>query len=114
MSARKADPTPRFAAMLAALGAEPRLRILRLLLAAHPEGLVAGDIQSELNIPASTLSHHLEKLKAEDLVCVRRESTFLWYAANTSALRDMLTFLYAECCTRNKVITPEEILCCRK
>jgi DNA-binding transcriptional ArsR family regulator len=106
------DPLPqtaRFADMLAALGAEPRLRILRLLLSAHPTGLVAGDIQAELGIPASTLSHHLEKLKNENLVTVRRNGTFLWYRANTDILRELLTFLYAECCTRNKVITPEEI-----
>lgn len=94
----------RYADMFSALGAEPRLRILRLLLAAHPEGLVAGEIQAELGIPASTLSHHLDKLKSEDLVTVRREGTFLWYAANAGALQELLSFLYAECCTRSKVI----------
>lgn len=106
------DPnqTARFADMLAAIGTEPRLRIIRLLLSAHPEGLIAGDIQAELGIPASTLSHHLEKLRHEDLVRVRRESTFLWYSANTEVLRELLTFLYAECCTRNKVLKPEEIV----
>lgn len=114
MAVRSTDPTPRYAAMLAALGAEPRLRILRLLLSAHPDGLIAGDIQSELDIPASTLSHHLDKLKAVSLVSVRRESTFLWYTANTSALRDMLNFLYSECCTRNKVIPPADILTGRR
>ena len=97
----------RYADMLAAMGAEPRLRIMRLLLAAHPEGLMVGDIGTELEIPASTLSHHLEKLKNEDLVRVRRESTFLWYTANTEALQELLTFLYAECCTRNKPSNPE-------
>jgi ArsR family transcriptional regulator, arsenate/arsenite/antimonite-responsive transcriptional repressor len=103
------DQTARFADMLAAIGTEPRLRIIRLLLSAHPKGLVVGDIQAELGIPPSTLSHHLEKLKNENLVRVRRESTYLWYSANTEAMRDLLTFLYAECCTRNNVITPEEI-----
>ena len=72
-----ADRTAAYADMFAALGAEPRLRILRALLAAHPDGMVVGDIQSELGIAASTLSHHLEKLKNEDLITVRRESTFL-------------------------------------
>lgn len=96
--------------MLAAMGAEPRLRIIRLLLSAHPQGMVAGEIQAELGVPPSTLSHHLEKLRNEDLVKVRRESTYLWYSANTEVLRELLTFLYAECCTRNKVITPEEIV----
>jgi ArsR family transcriptional regulator, arsenate/arsenite/antimonite-responsive transcriptional repressor len=103
----------RCADMFSAMGAEPRLRIVRLLLSAHPEGLVAGEIGSELDIPASTLSHHLEKLKNEDLVCVRREGTFLWYSANTKALQDLLSFLYAECCTRNKAIEPQTIVCCK-
>jgi len=103
----------RCADMFSAMGAEPRLRIVRLLLSAHPEGLVVGEIASELDIPSSTLSHHLEKLKNEDLVRVRREGTFLWYAANTDALQELLTFLYAECCTRNKAIEPQKIVCCK-
>ena len=102
-----------YADMFAAMGAEPRLRIMRLLLTAHPQGLVAGDIQEELGIPASTLSHHLEKLKHEALVTVRRDGTYLWYAANTGALTELLGFLYAECCTRNAVITPEQVRQCR-
>jgi len=101
---------PRYADMFAAIGTEPRLRILRLLLAAHPEGMVVGDISDELGIPGSTLSHHLDKLKNEDLVTVRREGTYLWYAANTDVLQELLTFLYAECCTRNKAIKPESIV----
>ena len=66
------------------------------------------------NIPSSTLSHHLEKLKNEDLLRVRREGTFLWYSANTKALEELLGFLYAECCTRNKAIEPQRILSCCK
>jgi DNA-binding transcriptional ArsR family regulator len=108
-SKQEPEQTARFADMLAAMGTEPRLRIIRLLLSAHPEGMVVGDIQAELGIPPSTLSHHLERLKHERLVNVRRESTYLWYSANTSVLRELLTFLYAECCTRNKAIEPEEI-----
>jgi ArsR family transcriptional regulator len=100
----------RYADMLAAMGAEPRLRIMRLLLSAHPEGLVVGDVQAKLGIPGSTLSHHLEKLKNEDLVSVRREGTFLWYAANAGALQELLTFLYAECCSRNRAVEPEVVL----
>ena len=98
-----------YADMFAALGAEPRLRLLRALLAAHPDGMVVGEIQTELGIAPSTLSHHLEKLKNEDLIAVRRESTFLRYTANTAALQDLLGFLYAECCTRNKAIKPARI-----
>ena len=102
--------TARFADMLAAMGNEPRLRIVRLLLSAHPKGLVAGKIQEELGIPSSTLSHHLEKLKSEGLVKVQRESTFLRYRADTEMLQELLAFLYAECCTRSKAIKPEAVL----
>jgi ArsR family transcriptional regulator len=105
--------TARFADMLSAMGTQPRLRIVRLLLSAHPDGMVVGEIGSELDIPSSTLSHHLEKLKNEDLVRVRREGTFLWYSANTEALQELLGFLYAECCTRNKAIEPQKIVCCK-
>ncbi len=103
------DRTAEYADMFSALGAEPRLRILRVLLAAHPDGMVVGEIQEELGIAGSTLSHHLEKLKNEDLIAVRRESTFLRYMANTAALEELLGFLYAECCTRNKAIKPTKI-----
>ena len=103
----------RYADMFAAMGTESRLRIMRLLLAAHPDGLVVGDIGSELDIANSTLSHHLDKLKNEGLVQVRREGTFLWYSADTKALQELLGFLYAECCTRNQVVEPKNIVCCK-
>jgi DNA-binding transcriptional ArsR family regulator len=109
-SKRSIDEIARYADMFSAMGTEPRLRIMQLLLTAHPEGLVVGEIQQELDIPNSTLSHHLEKLKAERLVNVRRESTFLHYTANTDALQELLQFLYAECCTRNRALQPESIV----
>lgn len=96
--------------MFSAMGTEARLRIMQLLLSAHPEGLVVGEIQEELEIPNSTLSHHLDKLKNEGLVEVRRESTFLRYTADTDALQELLQFLYAECCTRNKALKPQDIV----
>jgi DNA-binding transcriptional ArsR family regulator len=91
------------------MGTEPRLRIMRVLLSAHPEGMVVGDIGEDLGIAASTLSHHLDKLKNEGLVKVRREGTYLWYSANAEALQELLGFLYAECCTRNKAVKPQAI-----
>lgn len=100
----------RFADMFSAMGTGPRLRIMRLLLSAYPEGMVVGDIGDDLGIAASTLSHHLEKLKNEDLVKVRREGTYLWYSANAEALQELLGFLYAECCTRNKAVEPQAIV----
>ena len=103
------DPIARYADMLSAMGTEPRLRIMRLLLSAHPGGLVVGEIQDELGIAGSTLSHHLEKLKNEELVSVHREGTFLRYSANADTLKELLAFLYAECCSRNKAVEPESI-----
>jgi DNA-binding transcriptional ArsR family regulator len=109
-SKKNAEQVAKYADMFSAMGTEARLRIMQLLLAAHPEGLVVGDIQAELDIPNSTLSHHLDKLKNEDLVLVRRESTFLHYTANTDALQEILQFLYAECCTRNKAVRPRDVV----
>lgn len=100
----------RFADMFAALGAEPRLRIMRLLLSAHPDGLVVNEIQAETGVAGSTLSHHLEKLKNDELVTAEREKAFIRYRANTAALEEVLGFLYAECCTRNKAIEPRKIV----
>jgi ArsR family transcriptional regulator, arsenate/arsenite/antimonite-responsive transcriptional repressor len=104
------EQVTRYADMFSAMGTEARLRIMQLLLSAHPEGLVVGEIQEELEIPNSTLSHHLDKLKNEALVEVRRESTFLRYTANTESLQELLQFLYAECCTRNKALKPQDIV----
>lgn len=100
----------RFADLLSAIGTEPRLRITQLLLAAHPEGMVAGEIQSELGISASNLSHHLEKLKHQGVIDVQREGSFLRYTANTDALQDLLTFLFSECCARTKAVRPDKII----
>lgn len=99
---KKTEDIARYAGMFTAMGTEPRLRIMQLLLSAHPQGMVVGEIQSELGISGSTLSHHLDKLKNEDLVRVSREGTFLRYTASADALQELLSFLYAECCTRNK------------
>lgn len=104
------EDVDRYAEMFTAIGTGPRLRIMRLLLSAHPDGMVVGDIQSETGIPSSTLSHHLDKLRNQDLIAVRRDGTFLWYSVRIESLRELLSFLYAECCTRNKVIEPEALI----
>jgi ArsR family transcriptional regulator, arsenate/arsenite/antimonite-responsive transcriptional repressor len=107
---KNSERVAKYADMFSAMGTEPRLRIMQLLLTAHPEGLVVSDIQGELEIPNSTLSHHLDKLRTEGLVEVQREGTFLRYTANTVALQELLQFLYAECCTRNKALKPQDIV----
>jgi len=110
MAKRNFGNVEKYADMLSAMGAEPRLRIVRLLLSAHPDGMVVAEIQEELGIGGSTLSHHLDKLKTEGLVDVQREGTFLRYRANTDSLQELLSFLYAECCTRNRAIEPKTIV----
>lgn len=107
---KAAGDVARYADMFSAMGTEPRLRIMQLLLSAHPGGMIVSEIQEELGIPPSTLSHHLEKLKNEDLVAVRREGTFLWYSANARALQELLSFLYAECCTRSGAVDPKKTI----
>jgi DNA-binding transcriptional ArsR family regulator len=99
----------KFADILAALGTEPRLRIVYHLLRAHPDGMVAGEIQNELGMQASAVSHHLEKLKMEDLVRVQREGTFLRYTANPEVLQDLLTFLFSQCCAGTRVVEPDKV-----
>jgi DNA-binding transcriptional ArsR family regulator len=100
----------RFADMLAAMGNESRLRVVQLLLTAHPEGRVAGEIQAELGIGASNLSHHLEKLKNEGLISVKREGVFLRYTANAAQLEALLSFLFSECCARTKTVPSGKIV----
>ena len=107
---QSAECVAKYADMFSAMGTEARLRIMQLLLKAHPDGLVVSEVQEELDIPNSTLSHHLDKLRTEDLVTVQREGTFLRYTANTEALQELLQFLYAECCTRNKALKPHDII----
>jgi ArsR family transcriptional regulator, arsenate/arsenite/antimonite-responsive transcriptional repressor len=102
-----ANDVSRYADTFAAMGAEPRLQIMRHLLKAHPHGMVVGELQAELGIAASTLSHHLEKLRHENLVSVEREGTFLRYRADTDTLREVLAFLYEECCGGTGVKPPD-------
>ena len=110
MASDQSEQIARFADMLSALGTESRLRIAQLLLTAHPDGMVAGEIQAELGISASNLSHHLEKLKHEGVITVKREGSFLRYTVDTGALQDLLTFLFAECCARTKAVKPDNII----
>ena len=107
---KSSERVAKYADMFSAMGTEPRLRVMQLLLTAHPEGLVVNEIQEELEIPNSTLSHHLDKLRTEGLVEVQREGTFLRYTANTAALQELLQFLYAECCTRSQAVKPHDII----
>lgn len=84
---------------LAAIGNEARLGILKLLLNAYPTEMSAGDISKAADIPASTLSHHLDRLRREGLVQSRKDKQWMWYQANADTLGELLNFLYHDCCS---------------
>jgi DNA-binding transcriptional ArsR family regulator len=92
----------RHAEQLAALGSPVRLAILRYVVQGREEGTPAGDIQSKLDMPASTLSHHLERLSAAGLLVSRREGTFIFYRAEYAALRALTDYLWEDCCKRGQ------------
>ncbi|HWM89855.1 MAG TPA: metalloregulator ArsR/SmtB family transcription factor [Thermoanaerobaculia bacterium] len=87
----------RYASRFTALTHEVRLRILGRLRKAHPDGMVVGEIQQAIGVPASTLSHHLEVLFQEGLVRQRREGRFLRYTTDEQGLEELLHFLKTEC-----------------
>lgn len=86
------------AEQLAALGHPARLAILRHAVQAGPEGAAVGEIQSKLAIPASTLSHHIDRLSRTGLLQSRREGTFIYYSAVFPALRALTDYLWEDCC----------------
>ena len=83
---------------LAELGNPTRLAIFKLLVRAGPDGLVVGEIQRRLGVPASTLSHHLARLSRADLVEQRRASRNLHCFARRDVMHGLVDFLTAECC----------------
>ena len=92
----------RHAEQLSALGHPVRLQILRFVVQAGTEGASAGDIQAQVDLPASTLSHHLKRLVDADVLTTRGEGTFHFYAADYTALRALTDYLWEDCCKRGK------------
>ena len=90
----------RAAAQLSALGHPIRLKILRYVVQAGPEGSAAGDIQAHVDLPASTLSHHLRRLVDAGLMTSRSEGTYQYYAADYAALRGLTDYVWEDCCKR--------------
>lgn len=85
-----------YADLFAAMGSEPRLKIMQLLFRAYPQGIVVNEIKNQLKIPDSTLSHHLEKLRVEKLVKVEKDKQYLCYTANAETMGDLLSFFSTE------------------
>jgi DNA-binding transcriptional ArsR family regulator len=83
---------------LTALAQETRLSIFRLLVKAGPEGLPAGRIGEELEVPGATLSFHLKELSHAKLIKSRPESRFIYYSVDFEYMAALMTFLTEHCC----------------
>lgn len=83
---------------LAALAHERRLAVFRTLVVAGADGLAAGRLAQALDVPPSSLSHHLGLLEQAGLVQVRRAGRSLIYAADFAAMRGLIAFLTEDCC----------------
>ena len=92
----------RHAEQLGALGHPVRLAVLRFVVQAGDDGASAGDIQARVDLPASTLSHHLKRLLDAGLLRTRLRGTFHFYTAEYAALRQLTEYLWEDCCKRGK------------
>jgi DNA-binding transcriptional ArsR family regulator len=92
----------RHAEQLAALGHPVRLAVLRFVVQGGAEGASAGDIQAQVDVPASTLSHHLYRLVDAGLMKTRGEGTFHFYSADFTSLRALTDYVWEDCCKRGK------------
>ena len=87
-----------------AAGSEPRLQVLRLLVKAGAEGLLVGEIQSQLGMPGSTLTHHLRCLENAGLIHQRKLGTSVFNYAHFDHIQALAAFLLEECCANEKTI----------
>jgi ArsR family transcriptional regulator, arsenate/arsenite/antimonite-responsive transcriptional repressor len=86
------------ALMLAALGHEARLSVFRRLIAAGPEGVAAGALSAALDMPPSSLSHHLSALDHAGLIAARRDGRHLFYSVVAPHVAALIGFLRDDCC----------------
>lgn len=89
---------------LAALGHEARLAVFRRLISAGPEGVQAGALSAMLDMPPSTLSHHLSALEHAGLIAGRRDGRRQFYAIVPDDVRALLAFLRDDCCGGNPAL----------
>jgi DNA-binding transcriptional ArsR family regulator len=98
----------RHAEQLAALGHPVRLAVLRFVVQGGSEGASAGEIQAHVDLPASTLSHHLKRLVDAGMLSSRPAGTFHYYHADYKALRALTDYVWEDCCRRG----PSKGSCC--
>ncbi len=98
---------PQALAAFAALAQEHRLRLVRALVTAGPEGLASGVLAEAVGLSAASVSHHLKELSHAGLVVSRRDGRSIIYSASYPALSDLIAFLMKDCCQgRPEVCTP--------
>ena len=90
------------ASQLEALGNPTRLQLYRILVRAGDDGLAVGSVQEKLDVPASTLSHHLKRLVDTGLVTQERQATTLICRANYPGMNALIGYLADECCADAK------------
>jgi DNA-binding transcriptional ArsR family regulator len=105
--------TSRAVKCLAALAQESRLRIFRLLVRCGPEGLAAGQIAEQLEIPSATLSFHLKELTHSGLISQTRQGRSIVYGLERQSLAEFLAYLTEDCCQgQSELCTPPSISRC--
>jgi ArsR family transcriptional regulator, arsenate/arsenite/antimonite-responsive transcriptional repressor len=82
----------------AALSQQTRLRIVRLLVQAGPDGMAAGAIAEAVAVSPSNVSFHLKDLEHAGMIMPRREARSIIYSADFTGLRDLVAFLMKDCC----------------
>ena len=90
-----------YADLFKALGCLPRLQIIRLLVTYGDQGCCVGDIQKEVGVANSTLSHHLQTLQQQGLIHSRKEAQWIYYSLNFATMKELLNFLMEDCCSRS-------------
>ncbi len=94
---------------LGALAQETRLSVFRLLVEAGPQGIAAGEIAAELDLPPATLSFHLAQLANTGLVRGRQEGRFIYYAPDFGVMNSLVGFLTENCCVRGSCAPQQTI-----
>lgn len=98
----------------AALSQETRLRIVRLLVKAGPDGMAAGAIAEDVDVSPSNVSFHLKDLEHAGMISSRREARSIIYTADYAALTALIQFLMKDCCAgKPEICAPAfEKACC--
>jgi DNA-binding transcriptional ArsR family regulator len=92
----------RHALQFSALGHPARLAIVRAVVQSGLEGITTTDLQAKLDIPWTTLNHHLDRLVHAGLVATRREGKFVYHTADYREMRALTEYLWEDCCKGGK------------